>query len=417
VRAELRPERMVHGGRALARDARGRVVLIAGALPGERVEADVTTRSGVQVGTVTRVLEPHPERVPTPDHPGLDLGFAAYPLQLRLKAEVLRDAARRAGVALPAEGVTVRPSPSVWHYRSAVQPAVRGGRLGYRRPGSERVVALDADPTAYPSVNEAWRALRRADLPRSVREVALRGNDRGEALAALIAAAPARELLDLGHRLVAAGLTGVALAPHDPRGRFRAGKTRLAGAREIRQRYGRYELSVSATAFAQPNPEAAGALATGAAELVPGGDRALDLFAGGGLLAFHLAERYREVVAVEIAGESVARGRRDAERQGLDRIRFVRGDARRPELPAADLIAVDPPRAGLAKELRAAIDASPARQLLYVSCDVATWARDAADLTGRGWRLAEVRPFDFQPHTHHLELATRFERGARPAAS
>ena len=102
-----------------------------------------------------------------------------------------------------------------------MQPAVRRGRLGYRRAGSDDVVPLDADPTAMPSVNEAWRALAAAGLPGDVREVALRGNDRGEALAALVADVPARELLDLGHRLVGAGLAGVALAPWDPRGRFR----------------------------------------------------------------------------------------------------------------------------------------------------------------------------------------------------
>ncbi|NBC97361.1 MAG: methyltransferase domain-containing protein, partial [Deinococcus-Thermus bacterium] len=208
----------------------------------------------------------------------------------------------------------------------------------------------------------------------------------------------------------AAGLAGVALAPWDPRGRFRAGKRRLAGARTIPQRYGRYTFSVSATAFAQPNPEAAGALATEAADLTPGGTQACELFAGGGLLAFHLAERYGDVVAIEIARESVDRGRRDAERAGLGHVRFERADARRVGLPGAELIAVDPPRSGLAKDLRAAIDASAARHLLYVSCDVATWARDVADLARRGWRLEEVRPFDLQPHTHHLELASLLAR-------
>jgi tRNA/tmRNA/rRNA uracil-C5-methylase (TrmA/RlmC/RlmD family) len=401
---------MVHGGRALARDDRGRVVLIDGALPGEVVEVDVTTRSGVQLGTVRHVIEAHPERVPAPEHPGLDLGFAAYPLQLRIKEEVLRDAARRAGVDLPERDLSVRPSPRVWGYRSAVQPAVRGGRLGYRRAGSDDVVPLDSDPTAMPSVDDAWRVLAKAGLPAGVREVALRGNDRGEALAALVADVPARELLDLGHRLVGAGLAGVALAPWDPRGRFRAGKRRLAGARTIPQRYGRYTFSVSATTFAQPNPEAAGGLATDAAALVPGGARACDLFAGGGLLAFHLADRYRDVVAIEIARESVERGRQDAERTGLEHVRFERADARRFELPDAELIAVDPPRSGLAKPLRTAIDASAAVHLLYVSCDVATWARDVADFAGRGWRLEEVRPFDLQPHTHHLELASLLAR-------
>src|SRR6056297_969259 len=372
----LRTERMVHGGRALARDPDGRIVLVAGALPGETVAVEAERRSGVLLGTVVEVVEPSPDRVPAPRHPGLDLGFASYPAQLRIKAEVLADAARRSGVPLPAQATDVRPSPRIWSYRSVIQPAVRDGRLGYRREGSAEVVEMDA----------------------------------GQTLVGLIATAPAKELLPLAHRLVQSGVTGVSLAAYDPRGRFRAGKERLAGAREIRQRYGRVELSVSATAFAQPNPSAASELYETVAGMVPGGELACELFAGSGAIAMHVADRYREVVAVEVSSESVARGRRDAERHGIDNVRFERADARRARLPDAETLIVDPPRAGLAKPLRAAIDASTAASLLYVSCDVATWARDAADLIARGWRLVEVRPFDFQPHTHHLELATRFER-------
>jgi tRNA/tmRNA/rRNA uracil-C5-methylase (TrmA/RlmC/RlmD family) len=401
---------MVHGGRALARLEDGRVALIAGALPGERVVADVAPRAGVLQGAVSEVLDPSPDRVPAPAHPGLDLGFVRYDAQLHLKAEVLQDAAHRARLELPGGGAAVVPSPDVWAYRSAVQPAVRDGRLGYRREGAREVVVLDEDPTAMPSVAAAWRRLAAAGLPRSVQEVAVRGNERGEALVALVATAPAPALLDLAHGLTGDAIAGVALAPHDPRGRFRSGKERLAGARFLLQRYGDVELSVSATAFAQPNPAAAGAAFRELAGLAPGGRRAVDLFAGGGAIAFHLAPHYDEVVAVEVASESVARGRRDAQRMGLDQVRFERVDAKRFELPEADTIVVDPPRAGLSNELRTRIDASGAGSLLYLSCDVATWARDAADFVARGWRLRTVRPYDFQPHTHHLEVLSAFKR-------
>src|SRR5690606_29924807 len=85
-------------------------------------------------------------------------------------------------------------------------------------------------------------------------------NDAGDALLAIVTSAPARKLLPLAHALVAAGITGVASAAHDPRGRFRRGAERLAGKRAILQRYGEFELTVNATSFAQPNPRAAGEL-------------------------------------------------------------------------------------------------------------------------------------------------------------
>ena len=401
---------MVHGGHALARTPQGEVVLLRGALPGEVVEADVERSRGVLRGRVTQVIEASPDRVEAPRHPGLDLAFAAYPAQLALKRDVLADAARRAGVVLPDGVPDVRPSPRTWGYRSVVQPAVREGRLGYRREGGRAVVPLDDDPTAMESVRAAWRAVAELPPPPGVEEVVLRGTEAGEALVAWIADAPASALLDGAHALVRAGVAGVARAPRDARGRFRSGKERLAGARELRERYGRVEVSVSATAFAQPNPAAAGAMFEALAALAPGGRRAVELYAGSGVGAMHLADRYDEVVAVEVSHELVARGRRDAARAGLDAVRFERGDARRASLAGADTVLLDPPRAGASKGLRDAVTAAPAATILYVACDVATWARDVAAWTAQGWRLTHVEPFDFQPHTHHLELLSRLDR-------
>jgi 23S rRNA (uracil1939-C5)-methyltransferase len=441
-RVDVEVTRMVHGGRALGRAADGRTLLVRGAIPGERVVAQGATSKGVWLGDTLEVLRPSPDRVPSPIHPGLDLGHVAYARQLRLKHEVLVDAWQRAiGPAAPAvEAVRVTASPREWGYRNAIQPALASGgaagagaagvgvsdtgaagvgvsggsQLGYRRPGSHVVVPLRCDPTAIRACRAAWRAVVARQWPAALREVAVRGNDHGDALVALIATMPARSALDAAHALVAEGVSGVALAPFDPRGRFRGGAQRLAGARNLRQRYGDVTLTITATAFAQPNPAAAGLLYRRLAELAPPARHGLDVFAGNGAIAMHLAPRVERVTALEIDRGSVERGRRDAAVAGITNVDFVRGDARALRVPDdVDLISVDPPRAGLAAPLRVAIDASRASDLLYVACDVATWARDAADLLRRGWRLAALEAFDFQPHTHHLEILSRFARARR----
>lgn len=413
---------MVHGGRALARAPDGRALLLRGAIPSELVTAEGGARKGVWLGEVVAVHRASPDRVVAGDHPGLDYAHVAYERQLELKAEVLRDAWQRAlgtgAAALAASPVVA--SPQRWGYRNAVQPAVvvdardgHGCGLGYRVPGSHAVVTLEGDPTASPACQAAWDAVRGQRWPAGLREVAIRGNDAGEALVALVATTPARDLLDAAHAVVASGVAGVSRAPFDERGRFRGGAERLAGARSLRQRYGDVELTITASAFAQPNPAAAGLLYRRLAELAPSARHALDLFAGNGAIAMHLAPRAERVSAVEIDRGSVERGRRDAAAAGIDNLTMTRLDARELRIPGdVDLVSVDPPRAGLASSLRDAIDASRARTLLYVSCDVATWARDAADLLRRGWRLTSIEAFDFQPHTHHLELLSRFERGA-----
>lgn len=406
---------MVHGGSALARKPSGEIVLITGAIPGERVTARVEPKRGVWMGRTLEVLSPAPERVATPAHPGLDYGFMTYPKQLELKREVLIDSLRRArgGAELAHDVPPVRPSPRVWNYRSVIQPAVSRAGLGYRWPGSGEVVTLGEDPTATSAVNAAWRVAveLRAYMAVGARELVVRANDEGEALLAIVTSAPARKLLPLAHALVNAGLAGVASAPYDPRGRFRQGVERLAGRRTILQRLGDLELTVNASSFAQPNAEAAGALYRTLVEWAGRGRHAWELFAGGGAIALHLAGSFEVVTAVEVDRSAIARGEGDAARLDLNNVRFVRADARTAPLPEdADVLIVDPPRAGLAAELRADIAAAGVPRLLYVSCDVATWARDVADLEQKGYRLTRLEPFDFYPHTHHLEVLSELTR-------
>jgi 23S rRNA (uracil1939-C5)-methyltransferase len=410
-------ERMVHGGVALARLGDGRIVMLRGAIPGERVRAAVAPRRGVLEGHVLEALEPSPDRVPAPGHPGLDYGHVSYPRQLQLKREVVADALRRAlgpeHDQEPADVPPVRPAPNAWGYRSTVQPACVPAGLGYRRPRTGEVVVLGQDPVASVSVNRAWAVALEQGAHRAagIHELAIRANDEGDALFALVSRAPARKLLPLAHALVAAGARGVALSPYDPRGRFRSGAERLAGARTILQRYGDLQVSVGATSFAQPNPAAASDLYRTLVAWAGRGGAAWELYAGSGVIAMHLAERFTEVTALELDRSAIARGERDAERLGIANVRLVRGDARSVRIPEAiDVLVVDPPRAGLSAELRAAIVRSRVARLLYVSCDVATWARDVADFARQGLRLERSEPFDFYPQTHHVEVLSLLTR-------
>jgi len=401
---------MVHGGAALARLPDGQVALVKGGIPGEEVEAELRLRAGVLQGTVKAVLAPDPSRCQPSPHPGLDYSHMSYAKQLKLKHQVVCDALLRSfgqEVAVP----PLRASPELWGYRYAVQPVVVGQALGYRRPESHEPVALSYDPVAQDSLNAIWRQWPGWNAPNGIRELALRCNAAGTVLACLIADRPARDYLDFAHRLLRAGITGISYAPYDPRGRFRSGSERLAGVRSIVQRYGRFELTVTATSFAQPNPAAAGLLYGELEAWVDQAHTALDLYAGSGVIAMHLAAKAQRVVAWELDRGSVARGERDAERLGLSNLTFVWADAKQVIMPPeVDLIAVDPPRAGLAKPVREAIIASHAARLIYVSCDVATWARDVAHFVGVGFRLEKVHPYDFYPHTHHIEILSLLSR-------
>jgi SAM-dependent methyltransferases related to tRNA (uracil-5-)-methyltransferase len=152
-----------------------------------------------------------------------------------------------------------------------------------------------------------------------------------------------------------------------------------------------------------------------------GAQTAYDLYAGAGNFALPLAAMgLRAVAAVESAPALAASGRAEAQRRGLaDRLTFVENTVerflarreRRGERGAAgldaDLIVADPPRAGLGR-LTSRFDFG--RDLLLISCDLASAARDLTALKSGGWRVARVTPFDMFAQTAHVELLTHLRR-------
>lgn len=419
---ELKLEKMLHQGLCLGRTKDGEIALVSGGIPQELVRAEVGKRAGVLQGSVKEIIQKNSARVTSPQHSGLNYGYIDYPLQLQLKTEVLADAYTRAckhAKYQQAELVfDVIASPKRWHYRHTVQPAVtRQGLalgLGYRLAQSHEVQPLSHDPSAHESINAVWQQLEAAPLAKGIHEIVLRCNDDNEVLLALIASASARNYLAFAHQLLEnTSVVGVSYAPYDSRGRFRRGSEKLAGKRSILQDYGNFRISTSSSSFAQPNPSAASLLYLQLQQWLqklPVLDSALDLYAGSGIIAMHLSQQIKEVTALEIDGSAVARGQRDCERLGLD-ITFIKANAKKLEqLPKAQLISVDPPRAGLARASREHIVTSTAQYLIYVSCDVATWARDVVALQQGGFQLQKVQGFDFYPHTHHIEVLSLLVR-------
>jgi 23S rRNA (uracil1939-C5)-methyltransferase len=182
------------------------------------------------------------------------------------------------------------------------------------------------------------------------------------------------------------------------------------------------EFEVSAGAFLQTNSRQAEKLYAAAlqAARLTGGETVLDLYCGAGTLTLLFARAAGRVIGVESVPEAVEHARRNAERNGLSATRFVIGEARqvlrewargeRADPVRPDVVAVDPPRAGLHGRVVARVaELAPAR-VVYVSCNPATLARDLKDFAALGYPPAEITPFDLFPHTPHIECVARLER-------
>ena len=411
--SKLTLEKPVNKGFTLGRLPSGRVALIRGALPQEKVIVELTERSGVLQGIVVEVVTAHEDRIEAPMHPGLDYGFINYERQLKLKQEVVLDTLKHSlkrKVIVP----QLKPAPSTWHYRHTVQAATVQGGLGYRKLQSHEVVKLSGDPTAHESINHFWQECSKLSQ-KGIHEVVFRCNDDGNVLICLLARASAKNYLNLAHNILKAGVMGVSYSHFSSRRHFLHKPQRLAGIRNIKQHFGKFLVTINSLSFSQPNPKAASSLFKELSNWVKnfdlGGEFALDLYAGSGIIAFHLCEHFAQVTALEVDASSIARGQKDAKDLELDNLRFVRADAKKVgTLPKAELITVNPPRAGLAKPVRQAIIASSAKNLIYISCDIATWARDVAHLEAEGFKLLKMQPYDFYPHTHHIEMLSLLSR-------
>jgi len=172
-------------------------------------------------------------------------------------------------------------------------------------------------------------------------------------------------------------------------------------------------------AFFQVNPAQTEVLyqtALDFAELRPG-DTLCDVYCGAGTITLMMARHCRRALGIEIVSQAIDNARRNAERNGIRHADFRVGAAEEvlPRLVdeglRPDVIVVDPPRKGLDEAvIRAIAQASP-RRVVYVSCNVATQARDAALLESCGYRLERVQPVDMFCWTSGVECVALFVRG------
>jgi tRNA/tmRNA/rRNA uracil-C5-methylase (TrmA/RlmC/RlmD family) len=369
---------VAHGGHCVAR-YEGRVLFLRHCLPGEQVLVRVTDDSQARFwrGDAVEILRASPDRVPVRcaiAGPGLcggcDFQHVDLAAQRRLKAYVVAEQLQRlAGLEWDGEVESVAEGPDDdgldWRTRMRYH-ADDSGQAGLRGHRSHRIVPLPDDgcPIAAPEtpsvVGQSW--------------------PEGAELLAASASSGQALLVD---------------------GRLSRGSAVL-----VERAAGR-DWSVAAEGFWQVHPRAAEVLvATVLAGLEPRpGDRAFDLYCGVGLFAGALADRGCEVWGVE-AGHQAVQSARHNLADVADRVHLSTGrvERRLAALPRrADLVVLDPPRAGAGRAVMQAIATRAPRRIAYVACDPAALARDLATAQQAGFAVQSVRAFDLFPMTHHVE--------------
>ena len=175
---------------------------------------------------------------------------------------------------------------------------------------------------------------------------------------------------------------------------------------------------LSAQSFYQVNHDMAERLYKKAAEFaeLDGSETVLDLYCGTGTIGLSMAKQAKKIIGAEIVPQAVEDARENARRNGIENAEFFCGDASdaakrfREDGVCPDVVILDPPRKGCAEDvLRTVAEMNP-RKIVYVSCDSATLARDAAILAELGYPPEKLCAADLFPRTVHVESVCLFSR-------
>ena len=400
--------RLGHLGDGVAR-AEGRPLYVPRSLPGEVVEG---ARQGDRL-LAPRIRTPAPERVrPSCPHyagcGGCALQHAADAFVAGWKQEVVAQALAAQGLSAPFRPVRTSPAFSRRRATFAVKRTKSGAIVGFHAPRSSAV----ADTPECRLVDPALAAAR----PGLVAIARAGGSRKGTLSATVTRLDSGLDVAVSGGKTADAALRAELAALCDAHGIVRLawdGEV-IAQAERPRLTLGGIAVSPPPGAFLQATEAGEAALRAAVAEATAGAARIVDLFAGIGTFALPLARR-AEIHAVE--GEAAMVAALEAGWRAADGVKRLTAGARdlfrRPlepdELAPFDAAVIDPPRAG-AEAQAARLAASPVPRIAAVSCNPATFARDARVLVAGGYRLHWVQVVDQFRWSPHVELAALFAR-------
>lgn len=395
-----------YGGDAMGRLDDGRAIFVPFGLPGERVRVRLTEdKRNFARGELVEILEPSPKRIdPRCVHFGICGGchyqHLPYEEQLKGKTEILRDQLTRIGKIEQPPVQEIIPSPSPWNYRNHVQfHLTEEGKLGYVIAQTPQVFAIRECHLPEGSINSFWPQLEfepETDLER----ISIRSGIDEELMLVLESQSPEPPELEIEADV---SVTHI----------FEENTVVIAGNDQLSIRVLDRDFRVSAASFFQVNTAMAAKMVEHLLTNLPVSPPAtlLDVYCGVGLFSAFLASKCKQIIGIESSPSAC-----DDFTFNLDEFENVElyeglAEDVLPHLEVKpDIILVDPPRAGLEKQVVDGILKMNPKVIAYVSCDPSTLARDAARLINGGYELKQVTPFDLFPQTFHIESISFFKR-------
>jgi 23S rRNA (uracil1939-C5)-methyltransferase len=427
---ELTIEKLVYGGEGLARTSEGEVIFVPLSAPGDVMEAErLAGRQKPARASMRQLLSPGPDRVePACDIFGQCGGCQWQHLSLHAqrdwKQKMVTESLVRLG-KLPDVTVasTLSPQTDGWQARNRVQwelvpdTASQTCKLGYHAAESHTVVEFNHCPIIPAPLNQLAQRLR--ELAQQTPQIAAHrfrveafiSSD--ERMLLIFTGEKNGALRPLAEQLMQdfPALEGVCWVDSQQK---EAHPKPIAGQSSLQFALAGNQYRVSAGQFFQTSYAGAEVLLQVLDHwLSPSVTSLLDIYAGVGLFSVHRAKRTQRVLAIEAAPGAEADALENFALNGITNVAWKTGDARqalRTLNEDFEVAIVDPPRGGCQPEVLDWLSTHIEKQLIYVSCNPTTLARDLKHLVAQGWRIEAVQPVDMFPQTYHVETLVNLFR-------
>jgi len=459
----LKVESLSGDGKTVARQD-GMVFFVEKAVPGDTVRARIfKVKKNFAEARAIEIVEPSPQRVkPQCKHFGVCGGCKwqdlAYETQLKFKQQGVADAFRRIGGF---ESVNVLPiigCDEPYFYRNKMEFTFSNYRWltddeMQTKDAPEQEVALGLHvPQRYDKVintEECWlQSELSAAIVNTIREISRvwnlsvywteshegylrhlvirQGKHTGETMVNLVTTNDWKEAMQNMTNLLLKqfpSITTIVNNITDRKSMVAVGDKEIVyhGPGFITENIGEYTFRISANSFFQTNTLQAEKLYSVAKSFagLKDTDVVYDLYCGTGTIGIYLSDAVERVVGIEVVRSAIDDAQKNAELNGVSNCYFIQGDLKDRltkdsewigEHPKPTVIVADPPRSGMhEKVVKQMVKLAPER-IVYVSCNPATQARDAALLVQGGYKLEKIQPVDMFPHTDHIEAVALFTR-------
>lgn len=466
IELTLKVESLAFGGQGLAR-VNGHVVFVEGAIPGQEVIAKIfRKRKGYAEARAIEVVQ-ESVHATDPRCPhfgecgGCRLQNLNYQAQCEFKKQQVEETLRHIGGMAESTVHETIPSPDEFYYRNKMEFSFGDRRwLSKREIAAETITKprdfalglhvrgrfdkiIDLD-TCYlqsalsveivnfirPSVVESQiRPYNTRDHSGFWRHIVIReGKNTGENMV-IVVTADREEFHGVVDQLCQAlqqqfpDITTIIHSINRKKAQVAIGDELrvLFGPGTITEKIGKCLFQISPNSFFQTNTRGAELLFNKVLDLADfsGGETVFDLYSGAGTISLHISDRVQRVIGFELVEDAVNDARVNCGLNGVENCEFVAGDLKDslermrkkggiPERPHA--VIIDPPRVGMHQKVVQEVLLSGPGKIVYLSCNPATFARDAELLCQGGYHLQEVQPVDMFPHTPHIELVSLFRR-------